>query len=536
MPPIIPPDDLSFRRIERSLQGYVRSVLEEDGAWTDFFESSTGQIITRMMAGLGAFISYRFEFLRREQYLDSALMRSSIYLLAQFLGYPIRRKNPPLVRVRITYTPSGAPLGFWPRNQQIGTIGGLPLSPLEDIAFAPENVNGFPFEVTLAVGQWVSTPVTRVTPSNQKDWASFAFAEGDYDIANLRDPMGNQLVFLRGTASASGTTEADPASSLTEIPEDLVGLTNAHINELCGPEIPDTVVGKILIQTSYRGGVIARFGDGTVGRRVQQGDMFLEYMRTQGPVAGLGGLALSGTIPDIVLSNVNPSLPNNVKIVSPGSLEDSLAKLKTVVPSYYSALRRAVTAEDHTALLMNFSGDMVSASAYKDPDVECCTVNMSYLFRDEHRASAEEAEAFAVYMDDFRMFGYQLLFIDPIPVGIVVRLAIVLSPDAVSREEIRQSVEDEIQGILFKLGVTFHTADMIAAIHTIPGILRVYLETPLEDRALEPREYFRLHSLTCSFSSSPSYSGEFAGGGCGSPLLGYYEYTQPEIDAIQGVA
>lgn len=74
---IIRPDSLSFDQILADLKADVLNRPDGDG-WTDFLESSTGQVIMRWMAGMGTYLRYSLDSSRLENSLEFARHRRSI--------------------------------------------------------------------------------------------------------------------------------------------------------------------------------------------------------------------------------------------------------------------------------------------------------------------------------------------------------------------------------------------------------------------------------------------------------------------------
>jgi hypothetical protein len=74
---IINNTSLSYDQIKQDLMNYIRKK-PDNARWLDFLESSTGQTIIELMAGLGAYESYQNLMVVRESFLDTAQQLSNI--------------------------------------------------------------------------------------------------------------------------------------------------------------------------------------------------------------------------------------------------------------------------------------------------------------------------------------------------------------------------------------------------------------------------------------------------------------------------
>ena len=93
----------SFEQIVIDLNVYLRS-LPDWASWQDYFKTGSGQTIIELIAGLGTQLFYFINIQRQENYLQTAMNRSSVIGIAQMLGYSAGRGN--AVKARITVTPN----------------------------------------------------------------------------------------------------------------------------------------------------------------------------------------------------------------------------------------------------------------------------------------------------------------------------------------------------------------------------------------------------------------------------------------------
>ena len=93
----------SFEQIVIDLNVYLRSLPDWE-SWQDYFKTGSGQTIIELIAGLGAQLFYFINIQRQENYLQTAMNRSSIIGIAQMLGYSAGRGN--AVKAVITVNPN----------------------------------------------------------------------------------------------------------------------------------------------------------------------------------------------------------------------------------------------------------------------------------------------------------------------------------------------------------------------------------------------------------------------------------------------
>lgn len=113
----IDPRNVTFEDIKADLEAMVAAQPDAD-RWSDFFASGTGQLLTNMVAALGAFLSYNIIVGRREAYHRYAQNRSSLIGGAAYLGHSAYRGTN--ARLSVTFIPTTT--GTLPRWTVLGTV------------------------------------------------------------------------------------------------------------------------------------------------------------------------------------------------------------------------------------------------------------------------------------------------------------------------------------------------------------------------------------------------------------------------------
>lgn len=163
---IIDPSSISSTQIEADLTAFL--LAQPDSArWKDFFDSSTGKQIIKLIAGLGTFLEYNIITARRETFLPYVTNRTSGIASSNTLGYsPYRGRN---AVVSLTIVPNISSL--LPKYSIIGTVKEKDLILLEDTIFNAGVSNTF----LACVGNLLDETITVDTESI----ASFRFTQNN---------------------------------------------------------------------------------------------------------------------------------------------------------------------------------------------------------------------------------------------------------------------------------------------------------------------------------------------------------------------
>lgn len=364
MPNIINPTSISYEEILADVTSYVRS--KGTDAWKDFSATTAGATVLELISGLAAFTDHDVKTAVLENNRDTARLKSSLYGMASLLGYPIRRKSAPKLKIKLTL--EGSNQVEISRFQPIGTFKSIAIVPLKNYILSP-GTN----EIYCAVGEWKRTTFSvNQTQSFSRYFFSNTYVENDIlwsPNSDLSFPLLELYVSYSLSSINSEDEEVKEKVTLVEYPERLNG-------------------NSCLVRTGTDG-VLFIFGDGNLGRRLRLTDTLeFTYLQTQ-------GLLENAKLSDLDTGfSVNIGTATEVQLLYPGANEDSLEKLRTIMSGYHASRRRMVTIEDHIAILSSYPG-VVSANVREITDDDpgaCCSVEASVLFEDGHvldQASSE---------------------------------------------------------------------------------------------------------------------------------------------------
>ena len=355
---IIRPGSVSFDQILEDLSNYVR--INSEGGWKDFAVSSAGNVVMELLSGLGSFLHHDVLTARRETVLETAKLRSSIVGMAQLMGYPVRRKSAPKLRMTITPQVSG-PIS---RSDIIGSFRSLSIVPLKDYYLTA----GVENTIYCAIGEW-------------KEHSFALQVAGDFSKYLIRNAsIENDLVFNPIENVEMPLIQLDVASAET------VGTESVEYTPINLVEYAEQLDRNSSLIKTHLDGIILIFGDNIFGRRATLSDIFrFTYLTTQ-------GLLETPSISELEAGfTCDVGVINRVELIYPGSNEDSLEKIRLALTQYNAARRRMVTIDDHKSILMSYKGVISSNAQRSDTGDEggCCAVDMSCLL--EGGARLDEA-------------------------------------------------------------------------------------------------------------------------------------------------
>jgi len=535
---------LSVDAINADLQNYVGN-LPDNQQWVDFFASGAGQSLIELMAGVGGMWNYRIDTIRKENYLPTAQLQSSVFLIARALGYNPHRKLSPRINLRVSVSASIS----MNRTDVIGTIGSNTISlpapvtidPVPSVAqitgntditinpivgstpaFLEDTVNS-PFG-SFVVGQRIAIDsattggnngdytVLSVTASKLEIEEDFTASENFVAATTLGGLPGQVVEVIIGdwsqyTLNVGATQEFyvfNPGITDYRADENYIEVRiNGVLQDVFfnREEIRDS--NDVLVSTQYEGDIDIVFGDGILGPLLQPGDVVqVDVFETPGQIADLSILALSPNF-----TGITALQPIRIgEILTIGTNQESSSRVANLANRYYSTLRRAVTEEDYDVLGSAYPG-LQDSQAQEDVSSNL-TLNMSYIKDDESLFTPTELADFLTYMDQYRMVGVQINVVDPVIKTVNFKMTIVheLTADTVA---IQSEIDAIIDEATLKLGETLFVGDISKAVSQIAGVIRVYWVFPYQDGTLAYNEYFKRGTVDVTLTSDQTALNEF---------------------------
>jgi len=443
--------DITRQSILAQIESYITTLPEYD-RWKDFFEASTGVILLDILTGITELLLYKLEIRSKDSYLPTAISESAVYLLSQMLGYNPNRKTHSLGTVEI-YLQSISPVSITiQEGYEIDYIIPLTVSETTVLPAGSQSV-----VVPVIQGKWVEVEYS-VANGNLigRDWESILIDEEDFVIDH------NQIY---------------------------VTVNNVNIDIVDKIELVTN--NSVIARTDYRGGVALLFGDGQFGVRLSPSTVVnVRYLKT---------LGIDGTIDaNIDLGNYllgsNIILVKSNTIITGGSAEDSIEKVKYLASRFFQTQGRAVTAYDFEAIILSYPG-VISATAWRCDD-GCCEVMVCGL-KDTHLPWEQlEVDSLLSYLDTYKMLSTLVTFKHPEPISLNLKLRIVVpvfSDTSMFTAEITDYI---ITNYCYKLTGRFYSTKVVDDLADyFTNVIRVYVDEvngddTYPDLLLQNWEYF----------------------------------------------
>lgn len=549
---IISPKSVSFEEILKDIQSYIQTHPEEK-RWTDFFiESDPGYILSELLAGFGAFDSFHAINLKKETSIEYAQFYSTMLSICAMLGYPVNRSSAP--KGTITINNPGDPV-FLNRTNPIAYYNDIPISMIKSqtIERGLNNISvvlgewvSYTYEVE-STEDFQRIAIQDVGIENDKDLLELIINGEQVKLFDYSDEAitTKKIVEKRVFSSTSNPTVNNDSTQGYEIGDYFANKTQERLFVLQdmspgaavweeisnvtfsenNPTVEENIftgywpgyffynkndnnlflmtkgyledtkwvqIGISETETSTPEGVVLRtnydgvllvFGDNVNGIRVENGDSIVfNYIKSDGRI-GVNEIGFD-EIQTIVGS------PTNFILKTPGYEQDGIEKLRYLAPNFHSAGGRAVTLKDHIYYLLSYAGDLISANAQKNPDT-CCTIDMSYLFLDEHIVTETEEELILDYMYTYSLEAEQIILVDPITVGLDFEATVIVK-EATDVASLKQKISNILKEKTMILGDHFKLGDINYLINQLDEVVRIYIHAPLIDKQLEYNEYLKV--------------------------------------------
>ena len=461
---IINPESLSFSSIKEDIFKYLQSRPDYE-AWRDFYKGGAGTTQVELIAGLASYLAFHSIGARRETFIDQRKLYSSAINIASTLGYPVNRVSAPRY-----YLSFFAPRSFYLDRE-------LPLATYKDFSLTPlfsRTINQGYNRVRCVLGEWGSFSYTANTDANFQILQVMAqnIDNNQFCDVPLEDPLGPDDIDISLEVLING------------VQHKVVTYAEELLNE------------AILIKT-YLDGVLLVFGDGTLGYKVRNNDdIVFNYIKATPPqdflTLDIGSLSTSYDITFTGFENYDP-----------GSEMDTIEKLAVLPSGYFASKRRMLTGDDHVAILMAYNGDMISAG-YNRLEGGCCTVSLSYLFKDEHIISETEEETIMTYLDEYKVVGVQLKLTDPLKYGVSLSYVVVIE-EGTDITSLQQSLEEIVNSSIMQLGEAFHAGAVTAEFSKLDGVARVYVNYPVSDKSFDYDQYLGFIHYDITFTTNKNF-------------------------------
>jgi len=328
--------ELDFDAIKVNLKNF----LSKQSEFSDYnFEGSGFAILLDLLAYNTHYLGFNANMLANEMYLDSADIRANIVSLAKMLGYtPTSAKAPVASLDIIVNGPVGTTLVMDKGTTFTTSVDGTTYNYITNEEISTSPVDGvFKFS-NVSVYEGTATQF-RYTVDEQDPDQKFIIPSANADTSTLKVKVQTSL------QDATSTT-------FTQV----TGLTKLS-NESAIYFLNETETGKFQVT----------FGDGVLGRKLQQGNIvILDYIVSNKSLSnGAKTFTPAGTIGGF------SDIQVTTKSVSQGGSEaETKESIRYNAPLQYTAQDRAVTTSDYEGKVLSIYPNAQSVSAWGGEDDE----------------------------------------------------------------------------------------------------------------------------------------------------------------------
>ena len=444
-----------------SIRDQLNQYLQTSAVWKDIIPASTGEILIKFVAGVGAYSQYSIERHVQECFFDTAKSPQNILTLARTLGVRIKRKSPARVTAIITRPNIVATYGipqytdFVINNRHFYN---------EDTITIPAGTASL--EVNLVEGN----PTVHNFTSSGQAWQKFYVGSGFRSSDSLVRVLVNDVEWESVGSSiwnADALYTGDPAPQFSE-------------------------------STTAAGRVEVTFGNGVVGSIPPSGAniKIIDY-------------AVGGSLSNNAVSGLsgNTTFDTTLKLIttSPisGADDEPAASLYTRAGAKVGrSLGRYVSRSDYESNLI-FYPNVVDIRVVGEHEVGTQLtmmnkVNVYTLLADDF-SNAAEHDAFVDYVYQYSILGVvnQIIYSQSLPISVAGDL---LVDPKYSLSDVYARVMGAISLLLApqsgSIGRSVYRSDIHQAVMNVPGVVHFVLNSPTTDTIPLYSQWVSLDSLT----------------------------------------
>lgn len=506
--------------IQDSVTNYLKTLPDYE-IWKDMFESSVGKTVIDLMSGISELLMFKMDGRLKEQYLFTALNKTSIYLIADMLGYNVNRKAPAVGTIDLIFQ--------FPTIETIhisaGTVldGTVPVTVLETIEVpigtTQYSLSGNKIQVIEGFKEYIL-----LTSTPEK---SYYFNGSQLTTIGIDGIDFERIIVPSTTFNIASATTDEIKSSILSLANYIVdsngNLISIEENIPWVDKFLALTVGSVIARTYYNGGIYLLFGDADNGRKLSINDhILIQYLNTSGKDTFITRNTDLGKI--VIPTISGKSVIATVKVIDSiygGSDEDGLEKLRYMLAGWHSTQDRAVTLNDWKYILLSYPGavdavvrkveeenigDMFEALVVKANndvlitaneiialqdavDRSCCTIEICVLTQnmvDETREEWAEPDTYweangsslLSYIENYKMITTKALVYNPVYKHIEISFSLTVNRSHPSISNMHDTIYELLNEYIYVLGKPFYLTEITKKIYdAISEVTRI--EVPL---------------------------------------------------------
>ena len=380
---------LEFAEIKAQIKEYLRS----QSQFSDYdFEGSSLTVLIDTLAYNTYYTAVNANLAVNEGFLETAVLRENVVKLARMIGYTPKSARSARTTVDIAVqTP-------FPYPKSVTISAGLVAN------FTGLDNNNFVFSIPTDTSQSVDSLTGIATFSNTVLFEGLFLTD-----TFVKDTSQRQRFILTNE-------RVDTTSMIVEVTSGTI--TEKYLQATDITKIDSTSKVFFLEESEYQIPEIL-FGDGVVGKALNNGDVVTVRYTTSGGI-GANGLKVFeniGTYRDNAGNSITSGITiSAISFPDGGAEPESTESIKFGAPKFYSAFGRAVSTQDYEAIIPQIYPNVASIACYGGEEAEPPEFGKVFLAikpRNADKLSLSEKNSVLKKLREYSIAAIQPTIIDP---------------------------------------------------------------------------------------------------------------------------
>ena len=380
---------LEFNQIKAQIKEYLRS----QSQFSDYdFEGSSLTVLIDALAYNTYYTSVNANLAVNEGFLETAVLRENVVKLARMIGYTPKSARSARTTVDIAVqTP-------FPYPKSVTISAGLVAN------FTGLDNNNFVFSIPTDTSQSVDSLTGIATFSNTVLFEGLFLTD-----TFVKDTTQRQRFILTNE-------KVDTTSMIVEVTSGTI--TEKYLQATDITKIDSTSKVFFLEESEYQIPEIL-FGDGVVGKALNNGDVVTVRYTTSGGI-GANGLKVFeniGTYRDNAGNSISSGITiSAISFPDGGAEPESTESIKFGAPKFYSAFGRAVSTQDYEAIVPQIYPNVASIACYGGEEAEPPEFGKVFLAikpKNADKLSLSEKNSVLKKLREYSVAAIQPTIIDP---------------------------------------------------------------------------------------------------------------------------
>ena len=330
--------ELDFDTIKTNLKSFLKQQTE----FQDYdFEGSGLNVLVNLLAYNTHYNAYYLNMVANESFLDTALLRDSVVSHAKTLGYIPHSKTASTAVINLTIDSGNSTLDTltipkgYVFNSDLIDKRIFNFVVMDETTVTKSNTSYHFENLNIKEGELTTYTYTYDETSNPK--SVFLLPDADIDTATI-------TVIVKPSASNTTTTVYNKVTDILDV----------------------TAASEVFyLQESKGGKYQIYFGDGTVGKKLEDGSVVaLTYLLTNGDLANKAtGFAQTSAIGGYSTSTIEV-----LSVAAGGSDRETVEEIKTASPLQFATQNRLVTTKDYESYIKKNYPNIDSLSVWGGED------------------------------------------------------------------------------------------------------------------------------------------------------------------------